>query len=115
NTPSAEAEQDEAVSRRELRHAHKKKRRFSPIIKISFILLIVVGLVYTGIALIGKSAQFANTEPEEDPGPDIRYVMGDKADIRTKPEFGSEKAIRASFGQGFIVTETSDSSARSVT
>src|SRR5690625_2268602 len=114
-TTSAGAEQDAAVSRRELRHAHKKRRNFSPLIKIAIIVLGVVALVYTGIALIGKSAQFASTEPEEDPGPDIRYVMGDKADIRTKPEFGSEKASTANFGQGFIVTETRDSSARSVT
>src|SRR5699024_2248742 len=105
-TSSTEVEQDAAVSRRELRHAHKKRRNFSPLIKIAIIVLGVVALVYTGIALIGKSAQFASTEPEEDPGPDIRYVMGDKADIRTKPEFGSEKASIANFGQGFIVTET---------
>src|SRR5699024_6450823 len=114
-TSSTEVEQDAAVSRRELRHAHKKRRNFSPLIKIAIIILGVVALVYTGIALIGKSAQFANTEPEEDPGPDIRYVMGDKAEIRTKPECGSEKASTANFGQGFIVTEARDSSARSVT
>src|SRR5699024_11537000 len=47
-TSSTEVEQDAAVSRRELRHAHKKRRNFSPLIKIAIIILGVVALVYTG-------------------------------------------------------------------
>jgi len=109
-----EAEQDAAVSRSELRHAHKKRREFSPLIKVAIIVFGVVALVYIGIALIGKS-QLTSTEPEEDPGPDIRYVVGETAAIRKEPEFGSETTSTAGFGQGFIVTETRDSSARSVT
>src|SRR5699024_10190715 len=101
-TSSTEVEQHAAVSRRELRHAHKQRRNFSPLIKIAIIILGVVALVYTGIALIGKSAQFASTEPEEDPGPDIRYVTGDKALLRTELEFGSERASTDNSGKGIV-------------
>src|SRR5699024_893182 len=46
-TSSPAVEQDAAVSRGELRHAHKKRRNFSPLIKIAIIVLGVVALVYT--------------------------------------------------------------------
>src|SRR5699024_11664838 len=44
-TSSTEVEQDAAVSRRELRHAPKKRRNSSPLIKIAIIIHAVVALV----------------------------------------------------------------------
>lgn len=114
NVQTMEVKQDAAFSRSELR-ATQKKIRFNPLIKRISIVLLIIAFIYTGVAIIGKSSVTTSTEPEKDPGPDIRYVIVDEADIRKKPEFGSEVASKASYGQGFNVIGEKDSSAKSIT